>query len=66
LTYTLEIDWTSGDLPDLSSPPSSVILNEVFGGDGGEGVGAMPNSSNDGRGDVDTVAPGTGPIDLNT
>jgi predicted ribosomally synthesized peptide with SipW-like signal peptide len=66
LTYTLEIDWTSDDLPDLSSPPSSVVLNEVFGGDGGEGVGATPNSSNDGRGDVDTVAPGTGPIDLNT
>jgi predicted ribosomally synthesized peptide with SipW-like signal peptide len=64
LTYTFEIDWTSPDLPDLSSAPTSIQVNEVFGGDGGEGVAAIPNSSNDGRGDVTNVTGSSSTIDL--
>jgi hypothetical protein len=43
LTYTMEIDWMSDDLPETpttrSAPePGSIIVNEVFGSDGGNGV----------------------------
>jgi hypothetical protein len=74
LTYTFTIDWQqlaneTGDGDNnglaLGSAPDQIVINEVFGGDGGEGVGAMPNSSNDGRGNVDNVAEGpTDPIDV--
>ncbi|MFC5277884.1 SipW-dependent-type signal peptide-containing protein [Halorubrum rubrum] len=70
LSYTLVIDWSAvagdGDSPtaDLSSAPTEIQINEVFGGDGGEGVGATPNSSNDGRGDVDTTTDGSGTLQI--
>jgi predicted ribosomally synthesized peptide with SipW-like signal peptide len=60
LTYTFVIDWTSG-LPSLSSVPTQFVVNEVFAGDGGEGVGT-PNSSNDGREDIDNVTDASGVI----
>jgi uncharacterized protein YegL len=65
LTYTFEIDWTAlANDPDasLGSAPSSIQVNEVFGGDGGEGVGAIPNSSNDGRGAIDNVTESSGTL----
>jgi predicted ribosomally synthesized peptide with SipW-like signal peptide len=70
LMYTMEIDWSrvagDSDSPtaQLSSAPGAIQVNEVFGGDGGEGVGAKPNSSNDGRGDVDNVTDGSGTLSL--
>jgi hypothetical protein len=74
LTYTFTIDWQqlaneTGDGDNnglaLNSAPDQIVINEVFGGDGGEGVGATPNSSNDGRGNVDNRAEGpTAPIDV--
>jgi predicted ribosomally synthesized peptide with SipW-like signal peptide len=66
LSYTFEIDWTS-DLSSTGSDvgvPSEMIVSEVFGSDGGEGVAATPNSSNDGRGDVDNVTESSGTIQL--
>jgi predicted ribosomally synthesized peptide with SipW-like signal peptide len=65
LTYTFEIDWNAvanDSDADLDSPPSEIQVNEVFGSDGGEGVGATPNSSNDGRGDIDNVADSSGTL----
>jgi len=68
LTYTFEIDWAAvagdGDVPSLGGAPTQIVVNEVFGGDGGEGVGATPNSSNDGRGDVDNVTDASGVLDI--
>jgi hypothetical protein len=64
LTYTFEIDWTSSDLPSLSSAPSTIILKEAYGSDGGEGVAATPNSSNDGRGNIDNTTDASGQISL--
>ncbi|ELZ45158.1 hypothetical protein C465_14581 [Halorubrum distributum JCM 9100] len=63
LTYTFVIDWTSG-LPSLSSVPTQFTVNEVFAGDGGEGVAAIPNSSNDGRGAIDNVTDASGVINV--
>ena len=38
-TYTFVIDWDAvaadGDVPDLPSAPSEIVINEVFGTDGG-------------------------------
>jgi predicted ribosomally synthesized peptide with SipW-like signal peptide len=62
LSYTFVIDWTS-QLPSLSGTPSQFIVNEVFAGDGGEGVGT-PNSSNDGREAIDTVTDGSGVLSI--
>jgi predicted ribosomally synthesized peptide with SipW-like signal peptide len=70
LSYLLVINWSAvagdGDSPtaDLSSAPSEIQLNEVFGGDGGEGAGATPNNSNDGRGDIDTTTVGSGTLQI--
>ncbi|WP_340100076.1 SipW-dependent-type signal peptide-containing protein [Salinibaculum salinum] len=70
LSYTLILDWASiaadGDTPtaQLASAPGAIQVNEVFGGDGGEGVGATPNSSNDGRGDIDNVTDGSGTLQI--
>ena len=70
LSYTLVLDWSliagDGSTPtaQLSSAPASIQINEVFGGDGGEGVAATPNSSGDGRGDVDNVADGSSELTL--
>ncbi len=61
LTYVFILDWSriaaDGDTPtaQLGSVPGAIQVNEVFGGDGGEGVAAVPNSSNDGRGGIDNV-----------
>ena len=63
LTYTFVIDWTSG-LPSLSSVPTQFTVNEVYAGDGGEGVAAIPNSSNDGRGAIDNVTDASGVINV--
>ena len=66
LSYTLEIDWTSDLSPTGSDVgvPSEMIVREVFGSDGGEGVAATPNDSNDGRGDVDNTIESSGIIQL--
>ena len=62
LTYTFVIDW-SAPLPALSAAPGEIVVNEVFAGDGGEGVGT-PNSSNDGREDIDTVTDPSGALSI--
>jgi predicted ribosomally synthesized peptide with SipW-like signal peptide len=62
LRYTFVVDWTS-QLPSLSGTPTQFVVNEVFAGDGGEGVGT-PNSSNDGREAIDTVTDGSGPLSV--
>ncbi len=62
LAYTFVVDWTSA-LPALSTPPTQFVVNEVFAGDGGEGVGT-PNSSNDGREDIDTVTDASGVLSI--
>ena len=62
LTYTFVIDW-SAPLPALSAAPGEIVVNEVFAGDGGEGVGT-PNSSNDGREDIDTVTGPSGALSI--
>jgi|GEM_PF-1568708 len=70
LGYTFILDWSmiagdsDGTTAQLSSAPAEIQINEVFGGDGGEGVAATPNSSNDGRGDVDNVTDGSGTLTL--
>ena len=70
LSYTFVLDWSAiaadsaADTAELSSAPGAIQINEVFGGDGGEGVAATPNSSNDGRGSVDNVADGSGTLTL--
>jgi len=70
LTYVFIIDWSQvvadSDAPtaQLGSVPGAIQVNEVFGGDGGEGVGANPNSSNDGRGGVDTITGSSGTLTL--
>ena len=70
LTYLFVLDWATiagdGDGPtaQLSSAPAAIQINEVFGGDGGEGVAASPNSSDDGRSTVDNVADGSGVLTL--
>jgi hypothetical protein len=66
LSYTLEIDWTSDLSPTGSDVgvPSEMIVKEVFGSDGGEGVAATPNSSNDGRGNIDNTTESSGTIQL--
>jgi predicted ribosomally synthesized peptide with SipW-like signal peptide len=70
LTYLLVLDWSmmaaDGDstTAQLSSAPTEIQINEVFGGDGGEGVAATPNSSNDGRGSIDNVADPSGTLQL--
>jgi hypothetical protein len=68
LTYTFVLDWSqiegdsTEDTAELSGVPSAIQLNEVFGGDGGEGVAATPNSSNDGRGAIDNVTGSSGTL----
>ena len=62
LVYTFVIDWESA-LPALSGTPTQFVVNEVFAGDGGEGVGT-PNSSNDGRADIDTVTDPSGQLSI--
>ncbi|MEZ3117175.1 SipW-dependent-type signal peptide-containing protein [Halobaculum sp. MBLA0147] len=67
LSYTFELDWTS-DLSATGSnvgTPGALIVNEVFAGDGGEGVASNPSPSNqDGREDVDNTTDGSGVIYL--
>jgi len=62
LTYTIEIDWTSDDLPGLSSAPSAIKINEVFGSDGGNGVANPNNAAQDSRGDVDNTTASSGTL----
>ena len=62
LTYTFVVDWTS-QLPSLSGTPTQFVVNEVYAGDGGEGVGT-PNSSNDGRASIDTVTDASGTLTI--
>ncbi|MBB6647623.1 SipW-dependent-type signal peptide-containing protein [Halobellus ruber] len=70
LTYVFILDWSQiaadGDAPtaQLGSAPDAIQVNEVFGGDGGEGVAAVPNSSNDGRGGIDNVTDPSGTLTL--
>lgn len=61
LSYSFEIDWAvlagDEDVPGLPEVPNEIKVNEVFGGDGGEGVATGENNSfNDGRGNVDNVS----------
>jgi hypothetical protein len=70
LTYVFELDWSqiagdsSSPTAQLGSAPGAIQINEVFGGDGGEGVGATPNSSNDGRGSIDNTTDSSGTFTL--
>ncbi|MFB6178060.1 MAG: SipW-dependent-type signal peptide-containing protein, partial [Halobaculum sp.] len=70
LSYTLVLDWSAiagdstGDTAELSSVPSAIQINEVFAGDGGEGVGASETTSDDGRESVDNVTGGSGTLSI--
>jgi predicted ribosomally synthesized peptide with SipW-like signal peptide len=70
LEYTFVLDWSQiaadgeEDTAELSSAPSEIQINEIFGGDGGEGVGANETTSDDGRESVDNVADGSSTLTL--
>jgi len=67
LTYVFVLDWAkiaADSDAQLGGVPTAIQVNEVFGGDGGEGVAATPNSSNDGRGGIDNVTDSSGTLSL--
>jgi len=72
LTYTFQINWDElvsemddGDNKglELNSTPNSIIINEIYGSDGGEGV-AKSNNSNDGRESVSNVTESSDVLDI--
>ena len=72
LTYTFQINWDElvSEMDDgdnngleLNSTPNSIIINEIYGRDGGEGV-ANSNSSNDGRESVSNATESSDVLDI--
>lgn len=68
LTYTLVLDWaqiaadSASPTAQLSSAPTAIQVNEIFGGDGGEGVATNESTSDDGRESIDNVTGGSGTL----